>query len=812
MAKPSGRRTKQFSLPQGQPQPQIPSVQNNFTGGFKTEFTGLNFPENAATASNNCTFTRVGNITRRNGFDFETNGGGFFADRTNSAITTYLWENAGGDGNTVLFVVQVGGTLSFYNVSTSTTSSPLSTQKLASTVLLTPFQITAPGGTECQFTSGNGYLFVFHPNCDPFYCTYTGGVVNAAVITLQTRDFIGVNPEPGTPADTLRPTTLTAEHQYNLQNQGWTSAAAWVGNSATAVTVPVGGGGNNAVPLGLVTFVVQSGLVTPTPGQAVSLTGTLHNNASGFNAAAYAGGLVNSYSGTTLVINITYNPSTFVGGFAVNSEAWIITPPSTGQITAWKSAIGNYPSNSDVWWTFKNSSGVFDPTTTIANVTLSSPAPKGSYILNAFMQQRAALSGITGITDITTLARPKTGAWYQGRIWYSGVDASAGAAGDEPFTTWTENVYFSQITTSTAQFGRCYQTNDPTSETLFDLLPTDGGVITIQGSGSIYKLFPVVNGVLVFAANGIWFITGNQGLGFTANDFTVSKLSGEHALSGSSFISITGYPIFWNADGIYMVLPGQSLSSGQKSLEVKNLTLSTIKQFYQNIPLSSKKLAKGSYNHLTGVVQWVYKSTEATSTTDAYSFDSILNFLTYTEAFYNWTLPSGAGVPTIHSSTYIEGPGGLNVPPPVFKYVISRNTAPGVYGFTFGEEKDNVNWVDFFSSAVGPFPYVSSFTTGYSLKGQALRKFQPQYVYFYSEIPAYVYKVQGVWSYAATPASNQFSTEQVITVNKSTAFNKDIRRVRIRGNGYVLQLKIDSMPGKPFNLAGWAVLDTIGIS
>lgn len=812
MAKPSGRRTSQFSLPSGQPQPQVPSVQNNFTGGFKTEFTGLNFPENAATASNNCTFTRVGNITRRNGFDYESNFTTQTLDRTNHAISTFLWENAGGDGNTVLYVAQVGNTLSFYNVTAATTSAPLSDQLLVSTVNLSSFQISPSSAVECQYTSGNGYLFVFHPNCDPFYCSYSSGTIAAAVITIQMRDFIGVSPEPGNPPDTFRPTALTTEHQYNLQNQGWTSASTWTATSSSIVA-QISAGPVWVMPISLVTFTVASGIVGITVGQSVNWTSTGNQAGIGLAINLSGTGLVNSYSGTTLVLNVTSSSAFPAASATLSSETTTISPPTAGQITTWHSAIGNYPSNADVWWTFKNASDVFDPTTTIGNVTLSSPAPKGSYILNAFTQQRSGVSGITGITDVTTLSRPKTGAWYQGRVWYAGVDASFGAIGDEPFSTWTENIYFSQIAVSAKQFGLCYQTNDPTSETLFDLLPTDGGVITIQGSGSIYKLFPVVNGLLVFAANGIWFITGNQGLGFTADDFTVSKLSGEHALSGSSFISMVGYPIFWNADGIYTVMPGVSQTSGQRSLEVKNLTLSTIKQFYNNIPLSSKKLAKGSYNHITGVVQWVYKSTEATSVTDSYSFDSILNFLTYTEAFYNWTMPNAgtASNPYIHAINYIEGPGGLNVTPPLFKYLTSSFTS-GVYKFTLSEEKDNVNWVDFTSSVTGAVSYTSSFTTGYSLKGQALRKFQPQYVYFYSEIPAYVFGVEGIWGYAATPASNQFSTRQIITVNKSTAFNKDIRRVRIRGNGYVLQLKIDSVPGKPFNLAGWAILDVVGIS
>ena len=146
---------------------------------------------------------------------------------------------------------------------------------------------------------------------------------------------------------------------------------------------------------------------------------------------------------------------------------------------------------------------------------------------------RSGVSGIAGLTSIVTTIRPRTGTWFQGRVFYAGVDASQQATGDAQYYTWTENIYFSQIITpgDNTEFGYCYEINDPTSETLFDLLPSDGGVINIQGSGSIYKLFPVVNGLLVFAANGIWFITGSQGIGFTATVYTVTKLSGVQSIS-----------------------------------------------------------------------------------------------------------------------------------------------------------------------------------------------------------------------------------------------------------------------------------------
>ena len=43
------------------------SIENNFTAGLKTEFTGLNFPENAATDCDNVIFDMPGDVTRRLG-------------------------------------------------------------------------------------------------------------------------------------------------------------------------------------------------------------------------------------------------------------------------------------------------------------------------------------------------------------------------------------------------------------------------------------------------------------------------------------------------------------------------------------------------------------------------------------------------------------------------------------------------------------------------------------------------------------------------------------------------------------------------
>src|SRR5438045_1830256 len=194
------------------PQQLSSSVENNFTKGLITESTGLNFPENAATDADNCTFSLIGNVTRRLGIDKEINGSVNPVSRSGKAISSYKWNNVSGDGLTQIVVEQVGDTLYFYKSSSAMSFAPLSTRILASTVLISTY--VAIGGTfdstlECQYADGNGNLFVYHPSCEPIYCTYVADVVTAHLINVQIRDFQG---DVDGLAVNLRPTTLSDAH------------------------------------------------------------------------------------------------------------------------------------------------------------------------------------------------------------------------------------------------------------------------------------------------------------------------------------------------------------------------------------------------------------------------------------------------------------------------------------------------------------------------------------------------------------------------------------------------------------------------
>ena len=102
----------------------LSAVENNFTKGLITEATGLNFPENAATSADNCIFTLIGDVTRRQGMDLEPNGVYITSTNANQANTCYKWTNVGGDGQTEIVVRQVGAG---FGLSTAVENSGLKT-------------------------------------------------------------------------------------------------------------------------------------------------------------------------------------------------------------------------------------------------------------------------------------------------------------------------------------------------------------------------------------------------------------------------------------------------------------------------------------------------------------------------------------------------------------------------------------------------------------------------------------------------------------------------------------------------------------
>jgi hypothetical protein len=495
------------------------------------------------------------------------------------------------------------------------------------------------------------------------------------------------------------------------------------------------------------------------------------------------------------------------------NQGWAKSDLSTPELSAWDTAFTTMPSNADVWWDFKNASDAFDTTTVVNSGRGNSPAPNGHFIMTAYNLDRTTISGLASLTTTTSgTARASCGAFHAGRVFFSGVNA----------TGYTGKIYFSQIIEKAPQVGYCYQANDPTSETLFDLLPADGGVISMPEAGTIYKLFSMANGLLVFAYRGVFFITGSTGIGFTATDYTVSKISSVRTVSANSFVDVNGVPMWWNTDGIFTV------QGAQGGPQVQSVSISTIQSFFNSIPNNAKPFAKGEFNPLAQTVQWLFASTEPGTTEEQHTFDAILNFNVLTGAFYPWTID------TIHASVHglvvVDGVGGTTVEETVVdeaavtvvdslgntvvanilsnasvlprtKFLTSHED--GGTKFTWAEHRDE-DYVDW--DTLGAENYTSYFVTGYKIHGNAMTKFQPMYVNVYNEGEGAAY-IQGIWDYAHETSTGRYSSRQLMTFDDPNYTNLS-KRVKIRGHGRTLQYHVASVPGEPFNIAGWSSFET----
>lgn len=484
----------------------------------------------------------------------------------------------------------------------------------------------------------------------------------------------------------------------------------------------------------------------------------------------------------------------------------------------WDAARTDYPANSDVWWyyTMVDAQGL-EALSVIRAVGArtglfgNTPAAKGHFVINAFQTNRSSLSGIPGVTEVSSSGlRPSVVAFYQGRAFYAGVGKSG----------FSSTIYFSQIIERDDQLGKCFQSGDPTSKDNFDLLANDGGTIKIQDVNTIIEMRVVGDAIFVFATNGVWSISGTDQTPFRATDYTVSKISSFPAISKTSIVDVGGTPLWWNYEGIFTL---RKSDVGLTS-EVTNLTQTTIQAFYDMIPQASKLTAKGAFNDQTGLVYWLYNVLPDEGT---YKYTNILVFDALSTAFYPFTIPDTSkevsGIVSVRDvgavfteddvitsllDNVVTGLGdevtinifvGMAARAKIFKFV----TVDGS-NVSFSEISDT-SYLDW-----GAEEYDHYFVTGYRIRGDILKKFQNNYLSVVAEdlgLGIGSCYVQGVWDYAMDNDSGRYSNpQQVYRYRLLRSYQRS--KLKIRGNGFSLQFKFFGEAGKPFSIVGWAGFET----
>src|SRR5690554_1314170 len=161
---------------------------NSFVQGLVTEASPLTFPENASLDEDNFELLRDGSRRRRLGMDYEegyqvVNTGQASPVGGEIALTTFNWENAGGDSNKELLVVQAGTNIRVFDLDIN----PLSTGQVYST------NISGADPTQVfSFASVDGTLVCTTGEASVVEITYNGGTFSRRNRRIKIRDFFGV--------------------------------------------------------------------------------------------------------------------------------------------------------------------------------------------------------------------------------------------------------------------------------------------------------------------------------------------------------------------------------------------------------------------------------------------------------------------------------------------------------------------------------------------------------------------------------------------------------------------------------------------
>lgn len=556
---------------------------------------------------------------------------------------------------------------------------------------------------------------------------------------------------------------------------------------------------------------------------------------------------IRDFQGLNDGLDVDERPASITDSHRYNlyNQGWDATKVTAYQADASSSSL--YPSNAQVWILGKNSSDDFTPSILNKQDFGTTPAPRGRYILDAFYRDRATVSGIAGLAVETESYRPTTAAFYAGRAWYAGIRSSG-------IGSW---VMFSQVADSSDKFGKCYQDADPTSEHVSDLIATDGGVIPILEVGTIVKLVPVGQNLLVFADNGIWQISGGDTTGFVADSYIVAKISSFGCVSAQAVVEVENTLAFWSNSGIYTFnIDPQSLN-----LTPQGMTDNVLTDLYANISSAAKAMASGKYYQEAKKVIWLYDSTpDVSGVTNRFIKDKALIYDLRLGAWYTYTfsdlasnsphiydlivtrgrddadnlltvIDNSANEVVVGSDTVVASLAAVSNLNRTVKFLTLHPTSTNVNKVTFSDLDTVANapakFKDWYTvNSVGA-AYTYSITTGFDYGGEGDKKFQPQYITVfmkrtetgfdgsYNAINESSCTMQSRWDWTDTATPNRWDAGQQVyrhvrpwipssTANFDNGYPVVVTKNKIRGRGKAMQLKFTGESGKDMKILGWA--------
>jgi hypothetical protein len=490
-------------------------------------------------------------------------------------------------------------------------------------------------------------------------------------------------------------------------------------------------------------------------------------------------------------------------------------------------SLGKYPANTKSWIYGKDTNDDFDSVVLNKQDFGNSPAPKGHFIIDPF-------------EDI--VYRPKVCAFFAGRTWYAGM----------PTSDLLGTVFFSQVLDNIDKVGNCYQTNDPTSEVISDLEDDDGGTIEIPEAGEIVALQPLGRGIMVFATNGVWFISGID-QGFKASNYAVDRVSAVGCVGGKSVVAVEDTVLYWSTSGIYVVSATNAVEYTATNFSEKN-----IKTFYQDIPILGKLYAEGSYNATTKTIYWLYSNSTNTSTSSGrFNKDAVLAFDARLTSWYWFSINSSVGVIPVSievtketttisneytviagvdtviagANTVVSNVSNVSGTRKAYKILSLHPVTSNNYSVTFADFENTrdsaTKFKDWYTFNTVGSEQPSYFITGYNMGGNGpARAMTGQYLTVFMKRTETSFdantnplnqsscKMQSRWDFTDNTYPGKWAAEVEVYRQLRPYFTSPgstfddgyplvISKNKLRGRGKAVQFKFTAQAGKDMKIVGW---------
>lgn len=491
---------------------------------------------------------------------------------------------------------------------------------------------------------------------------------------------------------------------------------------------------------------------------------------------------------------------------------------------------GKYPPLTLPWYAGKNQNADFEVSVWKDVYTGTSLIANGSYVYDLYDIDRVSASGESGAPNYVEKTRFKAVASYAGRVFYAGM-------GNQN----SSNIFFSKLVQRPSDFGECLQANDPTSETISDLLDTDGGFINIPDIYNIRKLHVLGTQLIVLAENGIWSIRGVDGV-FTPTAYVVSKIGDSGLTYVNSFVADEGgRPYWWSANGIMTL----GVSQEQQTLTEVNISRPTIQTFFNNISPSKRAQVTATYDGFNSRVAWMYPDNLET---EDYRLSNILWFDEELSAFYPWKIGDGQtgqyviqpiftrGITSILKDYEVVDEAGDTVVNAAGDTVIiskeARDYTASAIRLLVRDTSGRVTFAEFSDTGFldwGTTPYQSFVEGSYNFLGDMVRKKNLLYFTSYFEVTegdvvgddtlGYNFtrpsscKVSTYWDFRTSPSQQPQEAYRLKKLPIPTGAGPfeypntvTVSRMRLRGGGRSFRFRFDSTDGHDFHLLGF---DTI---